>query len=92
MLDRRRAPRLRSLKSARIDFNPHWPPIDCVVRNLSNLGACIEMDGEFNTSIEFDLTFLSANNTPAAKPLSGLAGTTACSPLGAAARSPYSLT
>jgi hypothetical protein len=67
MLDRRRAPRIRSLKSARIDFNPHWPPIDCVVRNLSNLGACIEMDGEFNTSIEFDLTFQSAQEKRACR-------------------------
>ena len=63
MLDRRRAPRLPSLKSARIDFNPHWPPIDCVVRNFSDLGACIEMAGGFNTSIEFDLTFVSARKT-----------------------------
>lgn len=57
MLDRRRTPRLRSLKSARIDFNPHWPPIECVLRNISDEGACIEMAGEFNTSIEFELLF-----------------------------------
>ena len=67
MLDRRRAQRLRSLKSARIDFNPHWPPIDCVVRNVSPLGACIEMGGGFNTSIEFDLTFLTAQEKRACR-------------------------
>jgi hypothetical protein len=67
MLDRRRAPRLRSLKPARIDFNPHWPPIECVVRNLTDLGACIEMAGGFNTSIEFDLTFLSAQEKRACR-------------------------
>lgn len=45
MLDRRQTPRLRSLKGARILFNPHWPAIDCVVRNLSRAGACLEMQG-----------------------------------------------
>jgi hypothetical protein len=67
MLDRRRLPRIRSLKSARIDFNPHWPPIECVVRNLSEHGACIEMEGGFNTSIEFELTFLSAREKRACR-------------------------
>jgi hypothetical protein len=67
MLDRRRAPRLRSLKSARIDFNPHWPPIDCVVRNVSSEGACIELPGAFNTSIDFDLTFLGAQKQHACR-------------------------
>jgi hypothetical protein len=61
MFDRRRTPRLRSLKSARIDFNPHWPPIDCVVRNISDRGAQIEIPGEFNTTLEFELTFLRAH-------------------------------
>jgi len=63
MLDRRQAPRLRSLKGARILFNPHWPAIDCVVRNLSRAGACVEMKGEFNTTLQFDLTFLQENET-----------------------------
>ena len=67
MLDRRRTPRLRSLKSARIDFNPHWPPIDCVVRNFSNLGACVELTGGFNTSLEFNLVFVSAQETRACR-------------------------
>ena len=58
MLDRRQSPRLRSLKGGRIRFNPHWPTIDCVVRNLSRTGACVEMAGEFNTTLEFELTYL----------------------------------
>ena len=58
MLDRRQTPRLKSLKGARIMFNPHWPTIDCIVRNISPEGACIEMKGEFNTTLEFELTFL----------------------------------
>jgi hypothetical protein len=60
MLDRRRAPRLRSLKSGRIDFHPHWPPIDCVVRNVSDLGACLELEGDHNTGVAFDLIFVTA--------------------------------
>jgi hypothetical protein len=67
MLDRRRTARFRSLKSARIDFNPHWPPIDCVVRNVSNQGACIEIAGAFNTSIEFDLVFLTSQEKRACR-------------------------
>jgi hypothetical protein len=69
MLDRRRAPRLPSVKAARIDFNRHWPPIDCVVRNFTDLGACIELNGGFNTSIEFNLTFVSARETRACRPI-----------------------
>jgi hypothetical protein len=63
MLDRRQSPRLRSLKGGRIRFNPHWPTIDCVVRNLSRAGARIEMAGEFNTTIEFELTYLQDSET-----------------------------
>ncbi len=63
MQDRRTAPRLRSLKGGRIEFNRHWPPVECVVRNLSRQGACLEIDGQYNTSLEFSLTFLQANET-----------------------------
>ena len=63
MLDRRQSPRLRSLKSGRIRFNQHWPTIDCVVRNLSRSGACLAMQGEFNTTLEFELTFLRESET-----------------------------
>lgn len=58
MLDRRKTQRMRSFKGARIVFHPNWPVIDCTVRNLSCAGACIEMQGEYNTSLEFELTFL----------------------------------
>lgn len=67
MLDRRRTARLRSLKSARVDFHPHWPTIDCVVRNFSDQGACIEMAGEFNTGLEFDVTFLTTREKRACR-------------------------
>jgi hypothetical protein len=42
----------------RIDMHPNWPTIDCRVRNISAEGALIEMSGEFNTSIKFDLIYL----------------------------------
>jgi hypothetical protein len=58
MLDRRKTQRMRSFKGARIVFHPNWPVIDCTVRNLSGAGACVEMQGEYNTSLEFELTFL----------------------------------
>ena len=61
MLDRRKTQRLRSFKGAHIFFHPNWPVIDCTVRNLSGAGACVEMQGEYNTSLEFELTFLQDN-------------------------------
>lgn len=61
MLDRRQTPRLKSLKGARLTFNPHWPTIDCVARNISRDGACIEMDGDYNTSLQFELKFPQEN-------------------------------
>jgi hypothetical protein len=67
MLDRRQSPRLRSFKEGRILFNPHWPVIDCTVRNVSGAGACVEMKGEFNTSLEFELTFVQDKATRACR-------------------------
>ena len=67
MLDRRKTPRLRSFKGARILFHPHWPAIDCTVRNLSGTGACVEMPGEFNTALQFDLAFLQEKETRACR-------------------------
>jgi hypothetical protein len=57
MLDRRKFPRLRSLKSAQIVFHPHWPPIDCVVRNFTADGACLEMQDPSNVPLAFDVMF-----------------------------------
>jgi hypothetical protein len=61
MLDRRKTLRMRSFKGARIVFHPNWPVIDCTVRNLSGAGVCVEMQGEYNPSLEFELTFLQDN-------------------------------
>jgi hypothetical protein len=38
--ERRNEARRRALKGAQIVFNGHEAVIDCVVRNLSDLGAC----------------------------------------------------
>jgi hypothetical protein len=57
MLDRRKTPRLKSFKGARVDFHAHWPPINCTVRNLSRAGACLELEGDYNTALEFALIF-----------------------------------
>jgi hypothetical protein len=57
MLDRRRTQRMRSLMAARIDFHKYWPTIDCAVRNLSKSGACVELQGDPNTPLEFSIVF-----------------------------------
>ena len=67
MLDRRKTQRLRSFKGARIVFHPHWPVIDCTVRNISGAGAFVEMQGEYNTSLEFELMFLQDNERRACR-------------------------
>jgi len=67
MLDRRKTQRMRSFKGARIVFHPNWPVIDCTVRNLSGAGACVEMQGEYNTSLEFELIFLQDNERRACR-------------------------
>jgi hypothetical protein len=61
MLDRRKTQRLRSFKGGQIVFNRHWPEIDCTVRNMTHAGALLELQGEYNTSLEFELTFLQDN-------------------------------
>lgn len=63
MLDRRKSQRMRSYRGGRIVFNRHWPEIDCTVRNLSASGAFLELSGEYNTALEFDLTFVREHET-----------------------------
>jgi hypothetical protein len=67
MLDRRKNPRLRSFKGARIDFHPDWPPIDCTVRNVSRAGACLEIGGDYNTALAFALVFTQDNEKRACR-------------------------
>jgi hypothetical protein len=56
MQHRRKSPRLRSFKAGRIRFHRDWPIVDCAVRNLSVAGACLDLPGEFNLSLGFELT------------------------------------
>jgi len=54
MADRRSAQRLRAYKGGRIIAKRH-PERDCLVRNLSDTGACLEIDGSLVAVDEFNL-------------------------------------
>jgi hypothetical protein len=54
--DRRKHPRLRTLKAGKIVFNRRLNVIDCVVRNMSTGGACIQVDAPDWLPETFDLT------------------------------------
>jgi hypothetical protein len=56
-VERRRKPRARTLKSARIVFNHHRSVIDCTVRNLSPLGACLNAASAIGIPDTFDVIF-----------------------------------
>jgi hypothetical protein len=56
-MERRRQPRARTLKSARILFNQHHSAIDCTVRNLSNDGACLNVASAIGIPERFDVIF-----------------------------------
>ncbi len=56
-MERRRNPRARTLKTARIVFNHHRSVIDCTVRNLSPLGACLKVASAIGIPEEFDVIF-----------------------------------
>ena len=56
-MERRRAPRVRTLKSAHILLNHHHSVIDCTVRNLSPLGACLRVASTLGIPERFDLLF-----------------------------------
>ena len=67
MQDRRRSPRISTRKAVRIDMHPCWPTIDCMIRNISAGGAYIEMSGEFNTPLDFDLITLANHSRRACR-------------------------
>jgi PilZ domain len=56
-MERRRRPRARTLKSARILFNQHHSVIDCTVRNLSPVGACLSVESVLGIPDTFDVMF-----------------------------------
>jgi hypothetical protein len=55
--ERRRVQRTRVLKGARIIFNQHALTVDCVVHNLTNLGACLHIPSATGIPAAFELTF-----------------------------------
>lgn len=67
MQDRRKSQRLRSFKGGRIRFHRDWPLVDCAVRNLSIAGACLDLPGEFNITLGFELTLSSEKKTRACR-------------------------
>jgi hypothetical protein len=56
-MERRRRPRTRTLKSARILLNHHHSVIDCTVRNLSSTGACLNVASVVGIPEQFDVFF-----------------------------------
>jgi hypothetical protein len=57
MEERRTIQRTRTLKSARIAFNHSSSVIDCTVRNLTNVGACLHVTSSLGVPETFDLMF-----------------------------------
>jgi hypothetical protein len=53
--DRRNRARMRALKSAKIVFNNRWSIIDCMVRNLSDTGCCLQIGDPVGVPDKFEL-------------------------------------
>jgi hypothetical protein len=53
--ERRNLARHRALKTARIIFKGHCATIDCTVRNLSDRGACLNVESSIGIPDSFDL-------------------------------------
>jgi len=56
MLERRRFPRIKVFKGAKIILAGR-STITCVVRNLGNHGACLQLPSTADLPAEFDLSF-----------------------------------
>jgi hypothetical protein len=56
-MERRRRQRTRTLKSARILLNHHHSVIDCTVRNISPIGACLNVASAVGIPEHFDVFF-----------------------------------
>ena len=56
-MERRKKPRTRTLKSGRILLNRHHSAIDCTVRNLSPIGACLNVASAIGIPDRFDVIF-----------------------------------
>jgi hypothetical protein len=56
MDDRRKHVRIRTLKSGKIVFNRRLNVIDCIVRNMSDGGACVQLQAPDWLPEKFELT------------------------------------
>ena len=63
MRERRRVQRTRVLKSAKIILNHQASIYDCSARDLSNLGACLQLSSTLGIPDSFDLTFDAARSS-----------------------------
>ena len=57
MQERRQYPRCMVHKGARVLFHEDKPALDCIVFDLSNHGACIELSLNLYAPAWFELTF-----------------------------------
>lgn len=55
MVERRRIPRIRTLKSGKIVFNLHSCVVDCTVRNLTARGALLVVASPLGIPANFEL-------------------------------------
>ena len=54
--ERRQYVRRRTFKGGRIVFNRHFSAIECIVRNLSEGGACLEVANSIGIPDDFQLS------------------------------------
>lgn len=62
MEERRQVQRTRVLKGAKIIFNKNASVIDCTVRNLTHVGACLRVATSVGIPTGFDLSFDSVHS------------------------------
>lgn len=58
--ERRRSARRRALKEAKVLLSD-WTAIDCLIRDLSDIGARLEFPGPTELPKEFDVLIVSSN-------------------------------
>jgi hypothetical protein len=63
----RRSPRIRSLIAARIIYNNDASTLDCVIRNISEDGAKLQLSGGAAIPIEFSLLIIKKEVTRQAR-------------------------
>ena len=59
--EHRAEPRLRTLKAGKIAFNNQFSVFDCIVRNMTKHGACLEISSTLGLPAVFDLILTDGN-------------------------------